>query len=120
MSNESGQWEVYVQSFPAPGGKWQVSNGGGAAPEWRRDGKELFYQAIDGRLMAVEVKGDSASFEAGVPRPLFDLHLGGFFPGIARYDVSRDGKRFVVNTVSEEPSALPITVVLDWTANLKR
>jgi hypothetical protein len=120
MSNESGQWEVYVQSFPGPGGKWQVSNGGGASPKWRRDAKELFYQGADGKLMAVEVKGDSATFEAGVPRPLFDLKLGGLFPGLDRYAVTGDGKRFLVNTVSDESSALPFTVVLNWTTDPKR
>jgi serine/threonine protein kinase/Tol biopolymer transport system component len=55
VSNESGKWEVYVQSFPVPGGKWQVSNSGGAQPQWRRDGSELFYISSDRKLMAVDV-----------------------------------------------------------------
>ena len=76
VSDESGQYEVYVQSFPGGGGKKQVSRGGGLAPHWRGDGKEMFYHATDGNLMAVAVKG-GPSFEAGPPVALFEFRAGG-------------------------------------------
>ena len=119
-SAESGQWQVYVQSFPEAGGKWMVSTEGGAQPRWRGDGRELFYLAPNRKLMAVDVKGDSATFEAGVPRPLFEMRNVGGFPGGGGYDVARDGKRFLVNMPAQEENPRPITVVLNWTAGLKR
>ena len=75
VSDESGRYEVYVQSFPGGGGKRQVSTGGGIGPRWRGDGKELFYHAPDGKLMAVPVKS-GASFEAGAPVALFEFRAG--------------------------------------------
>jgi len=119
-SNESGTMEVYVQPFPASGGKWQVSTGGGSQPRWRRDGKELFYVSADKRLMAVEVKTDT-NFEAGVPKALFGTR---FLPAAAPYQhsyaVAGDGQKFLVTRLVEEEPAIPITVVLNWTAGLKK
>ncbi|HYW47626.1 MAG TPA: protein kinase, partial [Bryobacteraceae bacterium] len=120
-SDESGpgQYHVYVQSFPAGAGKFQVSTGtGGGQPRWRRDGKELFYVAADGRLMAVEVK-TAPRFEYGVPQALFNPRNpgGGSMSNYVGYDVAADGKRFLVNTVStvtENAAPAPITVVLNW------
>ena len=80
----------------------------------------MFYLAPDRNLMAVEVKGDSAMFEAGVPRPLFEMRGLGGFPGGGRNDVTRDGKRFLVNIPAQEENPRPITIVLNWTADLKR
>jgi hypothetical protein len=122
-SNESGRREVYVQGFvpdhiPAAGiGKWQISSAGGAKPRWRRDGKELYYIALDGKMMAVPVKSTATTFEAGVAVPLFDTHTRGYTP----YDVAADG-RFLINTAMGDASAnsSPITVVLNWTAELKK
>jgi eukaryotic-like serine/threonine-protein kinase len=112
FSNESGRFEIYVQPFPGPGGRWQVSNAGGETPRWRPDGRELYYVAPGGRFMAVDVKtGDS--FEAGTPRFLFKAKIKRL-PG-AQYDVSADGQRFLMNLSEEDPS-LPVTVVLDWSA----
>ncbi|HEX8294012.1 MAG TPA: protein kinase [Pyrinomonadaceae bacterium] len=119
VSNESGRFEVYVQSFPASGGKWQVSNGGGAAPRWRRDGRELFYLSADRKLMAVEVGGSADTFEAGVPAALFETRVASI-TGAPLYDVSADGRRFLVNVPVEENAPAPVTVVLNWTADLKR
>ncbi len=123
-SNESGAYQVYVQSFPTSGGKWQVSTGGGAQPQWRRDGKELFYLAPDRKLMAVEVNGTGPTFVAGVPRPLFDVHVSTIFPGAAGagpyYVVTGDGQRFLVNTIVGDSTPVPLTIVLNWTAGLKR
>src|SRR5438128_1316774 len=119
VSNESGKREVYVRSFPAAGGKWQISNGGGAQPHWRRDGKELFYLSPDKKLMAVEVNGSSGTFEAGIPKALFDLRIIST-NGFSDYDVTADGQRFLVNTLVEQTARAPVTVVMNWTADLKK
>ncbi|HZM89403.1 MAG TPA: hypothetical protein VFF31_22970, partial [Blastocatellia bacterium] len=119
-SIESGRWEVYVRSFPDRGGKWPVSTNGGVQPKWRRDGKELFYISADKKLMAVAVKADGATFEPDVPKTLFELRVPGNLAGPRNwYAVSKDG-RFLVNTNLEEATAPPTTVVLNWTADLKR
>ncbi|MGH9317676.1 MAG: TolB family protein, partial [Thermoanaerobaculia bacterium] len=116
-SNESGRFEIYVQPFPGPGGKWQISTAGGTAPVWRRDGKELFYLALDRKLMAVEVKTGPA-FEAGVARPLFQARLRN--DPDREYDVSADGQRFLVNVPLAEETSPPITLVQNWTALLRK
>ena len=81
QSNESGRTEVYVQSFPGPGGKWQISTAGGVEPHWRADGKELYYRAPDQKLMAVDDPDREAAVTAGTPQPLFQ---GRFDMGVAR------------------------------------
>jgi len=119
VSDESGRPEVYVQTFPVSTAKWRVSTAGGTQPRWRRDGKELFYLAPDSRLTAVDVTAGS-SFEAGVPRALFEI---GSTPGVGlrhRYDVTSDGQRFLVVRGTETQETSPITVVLNWTADLKK
>ena len=117
-SDESGKFEVYVQSFPASGGKWKVSTDGGHHPLWRGDGKELFYIAPDRKLMAVDVKA-SSNFEVSVPKELFETRISGagFRSG---FDVTADGQRFLIITQIEEEKPSPISVVLNWTADLKR
>jgi len=121
-STESGPNEVYVQSFPTAGAKWQVSKDGGYFPRWSRDGKELFYYAADGRLMAVRVTGDAA-LEIGASIPLFKPQLlNGPTVGIglrAQYDVARDGS-FLLNVPVGDTPPPPITVVLNWATGLKR
>ncbi|MBA3716207.1 MAG: PD40 domain-containing protein, partial [Pyrinomonadaceae bacterium] len=118
-SDESGTTQVYVQSFPAAGSKWPVSTGGGNQPRWRRDGRELFYLA-DGKLMAVEVKTEG-TFEAGVPKPLFVIHGPiEVTPFAISYAVTADGQRFLVRSVVEQASTTPITVVVNWAAEVKR
>lgn len=117
-SDESGRYEVYVQSFPAGGGKRQISTAGGIGPHWRGDGKELFFQAPDRKLMAVAVKG-GASFEAGAPVALFEFHPGGTVI-TPYYSVASDGQRFLLSTIVETEPNAPLTVVLNWTAELKR
>jgi len=120
-SDESGdQHQIYVQSFPIGAGKFMVSTAGGVQPRWRRDGKELFYIAADGKLMAVDVKM-SPKFDAGTPKALFDPRIlgGGGSSGFFRYDVTPDGQRFLVNsmaTPTETAAPEPITVVLNWNA----
>ncbi|HEY8225534.1 MAG TPA: hypothetical protein VIG25_09670 [Pyrinomonadaceae bacterium] len=122
-SNESGPYQIYVQSFPLSGGKWQVSTMGGAQPQWRRDGRELFYLAPDRKLMTVEVNGTESTFVAGIPKPLFEAHVNTIFPGIggaSYYSAAGDGQRFLVNTLAGDPTPSPLTVVMNWTAGLKR
>ncbi len=125
FSNESGRFEVYVRPFPGTslgtgagsGGQWQVSTGGGLYVNWRADGKELYYIAPDGKLMAVPITASGGGLEPGTPVALFqtrvigggnDVNLGSV------YDVSRDG-RFLINTVLED-AATPITLLQNWAA----
>ncbi|HWP52721.1 MAG TPA: protein kinase [Pyrinomonadaceae bacterium] len=118
VSDESGRDEIYIQNFPDGGQKLLVSNGGGRQPIWRRDGKELYYFAPNGNLMAVEIR-PGGKIEAGVPRSLFETRVDNFAAS-NRYAVSADGKRFLINSPSEEALPRPITVVLDWNNELKQ
>jgi Tol biopolymer transport system component len=124
QSNESGQDEIYVTAFPpSPGRSTRVSTSGGAQVRWREDGKELFYIALDDRLMAVPMRFDAAgsNVQPGVPVALFTTHVGGALqqfmtaPTRQQYMVSRDGSRFLMNNLVEQPSTtFPITVLLNW------
>jgi eukaryotic-like serine/threonine-protein kinase len=117
-SNDLGRPEVFVKSFPPSDAKWRISTSG-LQPRWRRDGKELFYLAADGKLMAVPVTSDGKSFRPDVPRPLFQTGLTGFYPRLRTYGVSPDGQRFLIS-VSEDPGTSPTIVVLsNWQAALK-
>ena len=118
-SNESGRWEVYVTSFPEPQGKWQVSTGGGDEPKWRSDGKELFYLSNDFKMMAVPVK-TGANFDIGTPVALFQATPREMqaTSEMFTFDVSKDGQRFVINTQLKTAMS-PMSVVLNWAANLK-
>jgi hypothetical protein len=99
-SNESGRSEIYVAPFPGPGGKWQVSTGGGAFPRWRGDGSEIFYLALDNKLMAATVNGKGAGMQVGAVRPLFNSHVQAARTSTnSSYDVSADGQRFLINAV---------------------
>jgi len=126
-SDESGEREVYVRPFPAGDGKWRISTAGGEQPRWRGDGKELFYAAADGKMTAVAVKaelGSKPSFEPGVPIPLFDAHMvapGGTVNDVFQYDVTADGKRFlVVTSAARAASSPPLTVWVNWIAGLQK
>ena len=116
-SNESGRVEIYIQPFPGPGAKVQVSTNGGVQARCRRDGNELFYVALDERLMAVPIRFPSSgqTAEAGSPVPLFTTHFGGenLAGGSQQYVVSSDGQRFLMNAVVGEANP-PLTVVLNW------
>jgi eukaryotic-like serine/threonine-protein kinase len=120
-SSETGNWEVYVSPFPGFTSKWQVSREGGEEPRWRRDGKELYYLAPDGRLMAVDVR-TTTGFESGSPQPLFRTHprqpisAMDFFT----YDVTADGQKFLVNTKVETVNSAPLSVILNWSTDLDK
>ena len=118
LSNESGRNEVYVRPFPGPGGQWQVSTGGGDAPRWRADGKELYYVAPDFKLMAVAVvttqsAAQGATFTPGTPQALFQTYMVQGSGQKQQYDVARDG-RFLINTELQEASTEPIHLLLNW------
>ena len=119
-SNESGRWEIYVTSFPAAHGKWQVSNAGGEQPRWRSDGKELFYLAPDGKIMATPVT-IGASFDPGTPVALFQANPREMIATSEQfdYDVSKDGQRFLINT-QLKAALTPMSVVMSWTASLNK
>jgi eukaryotic-like serine/threonine-protein kinase len=127
QSDESGKAEIYVQPFDASSaaksssaastpmtGKWLVSNGGGTSPLWRGDGKELFYLSPDGMAMAADVN-ISGVFRAGVPKPLFKVSLG-----VINWDVTADGKRFLLAAPSVTGAQPHFIVVLNWQAGLKK
>jgi len=118
QSNESGRAEVYVQPFPGPGNRGLISSNGGTQVRWGRDGKELFYVARDGRLMAVPIRvaSNTQAPDVRTAVPLFAPALGGAVQqGDPRhqYMLSSDGQRILVATVTEEASA-PIAVILNW------
>jgi len=120
-SDESGRYEVYVQSFPGGGGKRQVSTGGGFGPCWRGDGRELFYYAADGKLMVVAVRS-TESLETDAAVPLFEFRAGNTPApsGATPYAVTADGRRFLINTMVETEPNAPLTVWTNWTAGVKK
>ena len=119
VSDESGRPEVYVQPFPGPGSKWMISTDGGNEPVWSRDGRELFYRAGD-KMMVVSIATQPA-FAAGLPQLLFE---GAFEPtgtGTSGYDVSPDGRRFLmIQPTAPELPATQVHVVINWFEELKR
>jgi serine/threonine protein kinase len=120
-SNETGSMEVYVSPFLNGNGKWQVSSGGGQEPRWRQDGKELFYVAADGKMMAAAVTA-GASFEAGSPAALFQTHRRQPISAqdVFSYDVSSDGQRFLIITKVDEANAAPLSIHLNWASDMEK
>jgi len=115
-SDESGRYETYVAAFPGPGGKRQASSAGGFVPRWRADGKELFYVALDGRLMSAELALKGTALELGGVRALFGpLPSNGY-----QYDVSPDGQRILAVVSSEQTALAPLTMAQNWPAGLKK
>jgi len=127
-SKESGREQVYVVPFEAtkvlntaageatsPGNKWQISPSGGGFPRWRRDGKEIFYVGRDGQMMAAEVEEKSNRLEIRKAMPLFKAAVCS--SSVAPYDVTADGRRFVINTETRNDNT-PLTLVVNWTARL--
>jgi Tol biopolymer transport system component len=114
-SDESGSPEIYVRSFPGAESKWQVSTAGGTRPVWRRDGAELYYVSQDNLIMSVPVKSGS-TFDHGAPLPLFRVRM----PPQGLYDVSHDGRRFLILDGIEPEVKAGVTVVVNWNAGVKR
>jgi Tol biopolymer transport system component len=125
QSGESGRAEVYVVPYPGPGGKWQISVGGGFAPRWNPNGRELLYQSTGTTIMSVTVDGSGTAFLASTPQKLFETRLRnenyrGYGVGSA-YDISPDGQRILANLMTNAPTAPDaVTVVTNWTSLLRR
>jgi Tol biopolymer transport system component len=131
VSDESGNHEVYVRGFSQDSGSasaeagagWMVSQGGGRGPRWRRDGKELYYIAPDGNVMAVEIIAGTA-FRAGTPKRLFQApsnrSIYAYAPAFYTWDVAADGKRFLMPAPVTESAPMPFNVFLNWTALLDK
>jgi hypothetical protein len=117
-SDANGSDEVWVQAFPRAKNKWMVSTMGGSQPQWRRDGRELFYISRDRKLTAVEVKAIGSSFDAGVPISLFLLKLADNLASRNNYVPSADGRRFLINT-SYSGLGTRVGVVLDWVSAMR-
>jgi Tol biopolymer transport system component len=120
ISDEFGRFEIYVQPYPGPGGKWQVSTEGGTEPVWNRNGRELFYRQGN-KMMAVELT-TQPSFSPGKPKMLFEAPYVPTPATFPNYDVSPDGQRFLMLKPSESAEAAPtqINVVLNWFEELKQ
>jgi Tol biopolymer transport system component len=118
QSNESGgRLEVYVQAFEGQGGRWQISTDGGAQVRWRDDGTELFYIALDGRLMATPVRvAPGPAIEAGTPIAQFTPRIGRGVQTSNRqqYMVAAGGEQFLLHALVEEATQAPIRMVLNW------
>ena len=112
-SDESGRFEVYVTAFPGPGGKWQVSNGGGSAPAWTADGKQIYYVVAD-KVMVVPIQ-NVETFEFGAPSALL-IHANEF----AALGPATAGERFPALKSLSGGQAHPQEVMLNWTGTLKR
>ncbi len=111
-SGETGRSEVYIAPFPGPGRKWQVSAAGGFNPHWRDDGKEIYFINLDGKILAVSVGAAAGGLSLGAPRELFE--------STELEDVSRDGRRFLVNHLPGAQTSEPLTLVLHWPSHLKK
>jgi hypothetical protein len=114
---------VYVRPFPTGEGEYRLSVEGGEQARWRGDGTEVFFVGADSKMMAIAVKpedGSKPSFNRGTPTPLFDSHIAQNPATSAfQYDVTPDGKRFLINTSllsTSVSSAAPLTVVVNWNA----
>ena len=115
VSNESGLQEVYATLFPGPGRMWQISAGGGGAPLWRRDGKEILYESLDGKLIAVPVSVRGDTLDVVAPKVLLDLQSAG---GWAYSTL--DGQRFLISMSAEAERASPLVLVTNWPSALQK
>jgi Tol biopolymer transport system component len=119
VSDESGKDEIYIRSFPDRGSKRQVSIAGGDSPRWRRNGKELYYFSTDNKMMAADISYKDGTVEVNHVRSLFDIPLIVSQP-YADYDVTADGKRFLLNIPFESQNSTPLTLVVNWEAEVKK
>jgi len=117
-SNETGRLEIFVQGFPAATTKKQVSLNGGSEPRWRSDGRELYFIAPDGQLMAADVTY-KPELTFGVPKALFQTRLMNLIDASRRFGVSTDGQRFLMNIPIGDRVIPPITVYTNWLSLLK-
>jgi serine/threonine protein kinase/Tol biopolymer transport system component len=118
QNNESGRMQVYVTAFPGGGAKWQASTNGGGDPRWRKDGKELFFLDATDTIMVLDVSVAGQAVQLGIPHSLFQAV--GAQRQAGSYDVTADGKKFVINGGTVKQSGAPFTLVQNWTAELRR
>ena len=119
-SNESGRLEVYVQPFPGPGKRVQVSQDGGRYALWRKDAAEIFFLAPDDRIMTAAVAADAAGVHPGSIRPLFRIQIRRTRLDGYPYAVSPDGQKFLVNVLLDEAAPPTISLLANWPAAIKR
>jgi serine/threonine protein kinase len=119
VSDENNRNDVYLQSFPKRGGEIPVSTSGGDLPIWSRDGTELFYISADMKMTAVDIKRTGNVMQAGVPKTLFPVRIGPSLGHGYAYDVSKDGN-FLIPTPVQPSGGVPFTVLVNWTAGLKK
>jgi dipeptidyl aminopeptidase/acylaminoacyl peptidase len=118
-SNLAGRLDVYVVPLFDKGQRWQVSVAGGSDPKWRADGKELFYIAADGMLIAVDT-GSESNFAPGLARPLFRLSYLSFQPPhMSVYNVDAGGERFLVRVPNGSLQTLPLTLLVHWSPTIQ-
>jgi serine/threonine-protein kinase len=115
-STESGRREVWIQPVPPNGSRRQVSSGGGFGPQWREDGRELFYVAADGQMMAVAITPGRTPI-VGAVTPLFQTLRR---EGAAGFRVSPDGTRFLISRPPDLSETDPITVIVNWRSTIRR
>jgi eukaryotic-like serine/threonine-protein kinase len=108
-----------VAPFPGPGGRVQVSSGGGTQPRWRGDGQELYYLSPEPRMMAAQLTETAGDFRVGSVRTLFTVSPLGGVPGYL-YDVTADGQKFIIAQDFEHTSTVPLTLVTNWSAELRK
>jgi serine/threonine protein kinase len=118
QSNESGRPEIYITVFPAGGAKWQVSSNGGITPKWRRDGRELFFLDALDNIVAVDVNASSNAVKLGAPHILFKAV--GIQRDFGPYDVTADGKKFLINSGNLKEGTEPLTLVRNWPSELNK
>lgn len=123
-ADDTGSWEIYVQRFLPEGtralDRKLVSSTGGRTAVWSRDGRELFFIATDGQLMSAEVKTSDDNFEFAAPKALFPTRMLSNFGSFHEFDISPDGQRFLIGTLTGEPTAPAPTVILNWPELLKK
>jgi eukaryotic-like serine/threonine-protein kinase len=117
-NNESGRSEIYITAFPRGGAKWQVSTNGGTNPRWRKDGKELYFLDSSENIVAVDVNTSSDAVNLGVPHALFQALS--IQPEYGPFDVTADGKKFLLNSGNLKEGSAPFTLVENWPSELKK
>jgi len=118
-TSEPGEPNVYVQPFLRTGGKYPVSRDGGHQPSWRADGKELFFLAPDGTMMAVPIDA-AGQLAIGAPQALFQTGATAATNYRQMYAATKDGKRFLVNSPPQRLSGPHLTVIVNWTAAIQK
>ena len=117
-NNETGRWEIYITAFPGGGAKWQVSTNGGTNPRWRKDGRELYFLDPSENIVAVDVKAAGNAVNLGVPHHLFQALA--IQPEYGPFDVTDDGKKFLLNSGNMKEGSAPFTLIQNWPSELTK